>query len=56
MGFNQNPHVAKATTAEQKAQAANDESARTQAWLEAAHQWERAASREKSEKRSAEYL
>lgn len=56
MGFNQNPFVAKATTAEQKAEAARDSSARTSAWLEAAHLWERAAGREKNEKRAAEYL
>ena len=56
MGFNQNPFVAKATTAEQKAEAATDSSARSQAWLEAAHLWERAASREKNEKKAAEYL
>lgn len=55
MGFNQNPHVAKAEAAAQKAQLANDESARTLAWLEAAHQWERAAHREKNPKKVTEY-
>ena len=55
MGFNQNPHVAKAEAAALKAQTANDESARTLALHEAAHQWERAAQREKNPKRAAEY-
>jgi hypothetical protein len=55
MGFNQNPFVAKATAAAQKAEGARDASARTSAWLEAAHLWERAADREKNEKRAAEY-
>lgn len=55
MGFNQNPFVAKATAAAQKADVARDESARAAAWLEAAHLWERAADREKNEKRAAEY-
>ncbi len=55
MGFNQNPFVAKATTAAQKAEAATDATARSQAWREAAHLWERAADREKNDKRAAEY-
>ena len=55
MGFNQNPFVAKATAAVQKAEAARDSGARAQAWLEAAHLWERAADREKNAKRVTEY-
>jgi hypothetical protein len=46
MGFGKNPHVAKAQAAEQKAQSATDEAARTLAWREAARQWDRAAERE----------
>jgi hypothetical protein len=55
MSFGRNPHVAKATAAEQKARAAGDESARVSAWREAARQWDRAAERETVEKRIAEY-
>ncbi len=56
MSFGKNPHVAKATLAEQKARAAGDENARATAWREAARQWERAAEREKLDKRVAEYM
>ncbi len=55
MSFGKNPHVAKATAAEQKARAASDENSRAMAWREAARQWERAAEREKIDKRVAEY-
>lgn len=55
MSFGKNPHVAKATAAEQKARAAGDESARVTAWREAARQWERAAERETIAKRATEY-
>ena len=55
MSFGKNPHVAKAPAAEQKAQAANDEGARSLAWREAARHWERAAEREQVDKRRAEY-
>lgn len=55
MSFGKNPHVAKATAAEQKARAASDENARANAWREAARQWERAAEREKIDKRVTEY-
>lgn len=55
MGFNTNPHVAKAVAAEQKATDASDESTRTQAWFDAARLWDRAADREKSEKKASEY-
>ncbi|MBI5516473.1 MAG: hypothetical protein HY909_22000 [Deltaproteobacteria bacterium] len=50
-----NPFVAKATAAEQKAQAAADEPARVSAWREAARLWERAAEREVQDKRRQEY-
>jgi hypothetical protein len=49
MGFGKNPHVAKAQAAEQKAQVATDEAARTLAWRDAARQWDRAAEREQRE-------
>lgn len=55
MSFGRNPHVAKAEAAEQKAEAARDESAWEQAWREAARQWDRAAERETDGKRRAEY-
>ena len=55
MSFGKNPHVVKATAAEQKARTASDVSARVSAWREAAHQWDRAAEREKVDKRVAEY-
>ena len=55
MSFGKNPHVAKATAAEQKAQAASDDAARALAWREAARHWERAAEREQDDKRRAEY-
>jgi hypothetical protein len=55
MSFGKNPHVAKAEAAEQKANDAQDDSARTQGWLEAGRQWERAADREKDAKRRQLY-
>lgn len=55
MSFGRNPHVAKAEAAEQKARDANDDAAYELAWREAARQWERAASREKSDKLRREY-
>ena len=55
MSFGRNPHVAKAQAAEQKAQAARDDSARSLAWREAARQWDRAAEREQQDKRRREY-
>jgi hypothetical protein len=55
MSFGKNPHVAKAEAAEQKAQEAQDESAREQGWLEAGRQWERASAREKDAKRRQQY-
>ena len=56
MSFGKNPHVAKATLAEQKAKAAGDENTRASAWRDAARQWERAAEREKIDRRIAEYM
>lgn len=47
MGFGKNPFVAKAETAEQKATETSDDSTRTRALRDAAHQWDRAAEREK---------
>jgi hypothetical protein len=55
MSFGRNPHVAKAEAAELKATSARDDTAREQAWREAARQWERAADREQNDKRKAEY-
>lgn len=55
MSFGKNPHVAKAEAAEQKALDARDEIAREQAWLEAAHRWDRAAERETDDKRRQLY-
>jgi hypothetical protein len=55
MSFGRNPHVAKAEAAEQKARDASDDAAYELAWREAARQWERAASREKSDKLRREY-
>lgn len=55
MSFGRNPHVAKAETAEQKARSARDAAARELAWRDAAHQWDRAAGREKDDKRRQLY-
>ncbi len=55
MSFGKNPSEAKALAAEQKAADASDAIARTAAYREAAHLWERAAGREKPGKRRAEY-
>ena len=55
MGFGRNPYVPKAQVAEQKAQEAPDETARARAYREAAHEWDRAASREKPGKARSEY-
>ena len=55
MGFGKNPYVAKAQTAEQKAADALDESARVRAHRDAAHEWDRAAEREKPGKQRTEY-
>lgn len=55
MSFGKNPFVAKAQLAEQKADAAGDRSARSMAYRDAAHQWDRAASREKPGKYRTQY-
>jgi hypothetical protein len=51
MSFGRNPHVAKAEAAEQKAHSAKDGELGKLAWREAARQWDRAADREKDDKR-----
>jgi hypothetical protein len=55
MSFGKNPHLPKAQAAEQKAADASDERARVLAYREAAHQWDRAASRENPGKKRTEY-
>jgi hypothetical protein len=55
MGFGRNPHVAKARAAEQKAVDARDDAARVMAHRDAAHQWDRAAERERPGKQREEY-
>lgn len=55
MSFGKNPHVGKAQAAEQKAADASDDLARAAAHREAAHLWERAATREKPGKLRTEY-
>lgn len=56
MSFGKNPYVAKAEAAELKASEARDEDSRRRAYREAAHEWDRAAAREKPGKRRDEYL
>jgi hypothetical protein len=56
MSFGRNPHVAKAEAAELKAQSAKDDSAREQAWRDAARQWDRAAERETNDKLRQQYV
>lgn len=55
MSFGRNPHVSKAEIAEQKALDAVDDIARVQAQRDAAHQWDRAAEREKPGKMRSLY-
>lgn len=55
MSFGRNPHVPKAQAAEQKAAEAPDDLSWARAWYEAAHEWERAARREKPGKRRDEH-
>jgi hypothetical protein len=55
MSFGKNPHLPKAQAAEQKAADAVDQRARVLAFREAAHQWDRAASRENPGKKRTEY-
>ncbi len=54
MSFGRNPHIAKARAAEQKAADARDDAARAMAYRDAAHQWDRAAEREKPGKQRDE--
>jgi hypothetical protein len=55
MSFGRNPHEAKAEAAEQKAHSAKDSTAREQSWREAARQWDRAAERERDDKRRLQF-
>lgn len=55
MSFGKNPYVPKAQAAELKASEAVDVGARSRAYREAAHEWDRAAEREKPGKRRTEY-
>lgn len=55
MSFGKNPFVAKAEAAEQKAADATDNISRVSAYRDAAHQWDRAAAKEKPGKYRAEY-
>ena len=55
MSFGRNPYPAKAEMAEHKAAEAHDEVARRRFYLDAAHQWDRAAEREKPGKYRTKY-
>ena len=55
MSFGKNPYVPKAQAAEQRAADAPDEASRQRALRDAAHQWDRAAEREKPGKQRTEY-
>ena len=55
MGFGRNPYVPKAQLAEQKATDAPDDASRRRAHRDAAHQWDRAAERERPGKQRDEY-
>jgi hypothetical protein len=55
MSFGRNPYVSKAEAAEQKAADAPDDIARIRALRDAAHQWDRAAEREKPGKNRTAY-
>jgi hypothetical protein len=55
MSFGKNPYVSKAQAAEQHAASAPDETSRVRALRDAAHQWDRAAEREKPGKQRTEY-
>lgn len=54
MGFGRNPYIAKAQAAEQKALDATDDAARVRAYRDAAHEWSRAADRERPGKQRDE--
>jgi hypothetical protein len=55
VSFGRNPYVIRAQAAEQKAANAPDEASRVRACREAAHQWDRAAERERPGRQRAEY-
>lgn len=55
MSFGKNPYVPKAEAAEQQAQEASDAGSQVRAFRDAAHQWDRAAGREKPGKKRTEY-
>lgn len=55
MSFGKNPYVTKAQAAEQRAADAPDEASRLRALRDAAHQWDRAAEREKPGKQRTDY-
>jgi hypothetical protein len=55
MTFGQNPYVRRAELAESKAADATDEATRTRAYRDAAHEWERAATRERAGQVRDEY-
>jgi hypothetical protein len=55
MSFGRNPYPAKAEMAEHKAAEAHDDDARRRFYLDAAHQWDRAAEREKPGKYRTQY-
>jgi hypothetical protein len=55
MSFGKNPYVPKAEAAELKAQEASDDASKERAYRDAAHQWDRAAEREKPGKKRSEY-
>ena len=55
MSFGKNPYVPKAQAAELKAQEATDDATQVRAYRDAAHQWDRAAEREKPGKTRTEY-
>ncbi len=56
MSFGKNPYVLKAQAAELLAERARDDASRSRAQREAAHEWDRAADREKPGKKRDEYL
>jgi hypothetical protein len=55
MSFGRNPFPAKAEAAEQKAAEAQDPGTRRGFYLDAAHQWDRAAGKEKPGKYRTQY-
>jgi hypothetical protein len=54
VGFGRNPYIVKAQAAEQKAVDATDDASRVRAYRDAAHEWERAADRERPGKQRDE--